>query len=194
MASRLASSPKLQSVPGGLLALRALRDASGDVFPLRKPDKVYGKIGNLEVRLTRRRRDIKLAQKLRYKVFYEEMSAIPTLRAELRRRDEDPYDAVCDHLLVIDEARAPANEALGRPAPPEGRRDLPRAPPGGRRTDARLLHAERIRHRAAGRRQAAAIASWSSAARACWSRTATSGPSSSCGTACGPMCASTRWT
>lgn len=31
------------------------------------------------------------------------MSAIPTLRAELRRRDEDPYDAVCDHLLVVDE-------------------------------------------------------------------------------------------
>ena len=141
---------------GGLLALRALRDASGAAFPLRKPDKVYGKIGTLEVRLTRRRRDIKLAQRLRYKVFYEEMSAIPTLRAELRRRDEDPYDAVCDHLLVIDEAAAPANEVVGRPAPPEGRRHLPRPAPGGRRTDARLLHAERIRHRAAGRRQAAA--------------------------------------
>jgi len=100
MASRLASSPKWQAVPGGLLALRALRDAGGAAFPLRKPDKVYGKIGSLEVRLTRRRRDIKLAQRLRYKVFYEEMSAIPTLRAELRRRDEDPYDAVCDHLIV----------------------------------------------------------------------------------------------
>jgi putative hemolysin len=113
MASRLARSPKLQSVPGGLLALRTLSDASGDVFPLRKPDKVYGKIGNLEVRLTRRWRDIKRAQRLRYKVFYEEMSAVPSLRAELRRRDEDPYDAVCDHLLVVDEAAAPANEPWG---------------------------------------------------------------------------------
>ena len=67
MASRLASSPKWQAVPGGLLALRALRDAGGATFPLRKPDKVYGKIGSLEVRLTRRWRDIKLAQRLRYK-------------------------------------------------------------------------------------------------------------------------------
>jgi putative hemolysin len=113
MATRLASSPKWQAVPGGLLALRALSDAGGATFPLRKPDKVYGKIGSLEVRLTRRWRDIKLAQRLRYKVFYEEMSAIPTLRAELRRRDEDPYDAVCDHLLVVDEAAAPANDAWG---------------------------------------------------------------------------------
>ena len=104
MASRLASSPKWQAVPRGLLALRALRDGRGATFPARRSDKVYGKIGTLEVRLTRRRRDIRLAQRLRYQVFYEEMSAVPSLRAELRRRDEDPYDAVCDHLLVVDEA------------------------------------------------------------------------------------------
>ena len=53
---------------------------------------------------SRRRRRTSSAQRLRYQVFYEEMSAIPTLRAELRRRDEDPYDAVCDHLLVVDDA------------------------------------------------------------------------------------------
>lgn len=113
MASRLARSPKWQAVPGGLLALRALREASSEGFQLRRPDKIYGKIGNLEVRLTRKWRDIKLAQRLRYKVFYEEMSAVPSLRAELRRRDEDPYDAVCDHLLVIDEAAAPTTDAWG---------------------------------------------------------------------------------
>ncbi|MGJ0557702.1 GNAT family N-acetyltransferase [Methylocystis sp.] len=109
MASRLASSPKWQAVPLGLLALRALRDGRGASFPLRKPDKTYGKVGSLEVRLARKRREIRLAQRLRYQVFYEEMSAIPTLRAELRRRDEDPYDAVCDHLLVVDE---PVNGAV----------------------------------------------------------------------------------
>jgi putative hemolysin len=113
VASRLVRSPKWQAVPGGLLALRALRDAGAPTFPLRKPDKVYGKIGSLEVRLTRKWRDIKLAQRLRYKVFYEEMSAVPSLRAELRRRDEDPYDAVCDHLLVVDEAVAPVAEPWG---------------------------------------------------------------------------------
>ena len=35
------------------------------------------------------------------------------MRAELRRRDEDPYDAVCDHLLVVDEAAPSANDPWG---------------------------------------------------------------------------------
>lgn len=113
MASRFVSSPKWQAVPRGLLALRTLRDGRGAAFPAGKPGKVYGKVGSLEVRLTRRWREIRLAQRLRYQVFYEEMSAIPSLRAELRRRDEDPYDAVCDHLLVVDEAGNSAAEAWG---------------------------------------------------------------------------------
>jgi putative hemolysin len=66
------------------------------------PPKVYGRIGNLEVRLARTRAEIKLAQRLRYQVFYEEMCAVPTRLAQFRRRDEDPYDAICDHLLVVD--------------------------------------------------------------------------------------------
>ncbi len=113
MASRLASSPKWQAVPRGLLALRAMKDGRSGTFPVRKLEKIYGKIGNLEVRLARKRREIKLAQRLRYQVFYEEMSAVPSLRAELRRRDEDPYDAVCDHLLVVDEANFSGQEAWG---------------------------------------------------------------------------------
>jgi putative hemolysin len=113
MANRLASSPRWQAVPRGFLALRALRDGRGATFPIRKPEKVYGKIGNLEVRLARKRREIRLAQRLRYEVFYEEMSAIPSLRAELRRRDEDPYDSVCDHLLVVDDTPYPAADAWG---------------------------------------------------------------------------------
>ncbi len=113
MASRLASSAKWQAVPRGLLALRALTDGRGAPFPVRKPEKIYGKVGNLEVRLARRRREVRLAQRLRYQVFYEEMSAVPSLRAELRRRDEDPYDAVCDHLLVVDEAAFSDPDAWG---------------------------------------------------------------------------------
>ena len=38
-----------------------------------QPHKVYGRLGNLEVRLARTKGDIKRAQRLRYKVFYEEM-------------------------------------------------------------------------------------------------------------------------
>jgi putative hemolysin len=70
--------------------------------PLRKPGKVYGRIGDLEVRLALKRKDIKLAQRLRYEVFYSEMSAKPSITAQMRRRDEDRYDGICDHLLVVD--------------------------------------------------------------------------------------------
>jgi putative hemolysin len=104
MASRIVSSPKWQAVPGGMLALRTLRDGRGLSFGDSQPGKVYGKVGSLEVRLANKRREVRKAQRLRYQVFYEEMAAVPSLRAELRRRDEDPYDSVCDHLLVVDEA------------------------------------------------------------------------------------------
>ena len=68
----------------------------------RLPPKVYGRIGDLEVRLAHTKADVKRAQRLRYDVFYREMSAKPSLTAQMRRRDEDRYDAVCDHLLVVD--------------------------------------------------------------------------------------------
>ncbi len=64
--------------------------------------EVLGRIGTLEVRLARTKKDIKRAQKLRYKVFFEEMSATPNPAAFLSRRDKDPFDRVCDHLLVLD--------------------------------------------------------------------------------------------
>ncbi len=67
-----------------------------------QPHKVYGRIGSLEVRLARKKSEIRQAQRLRYKVFYEEMSAVPGALAMLSRRDEDAYDAVFDHLLVVD--------------------------------------------------------------------------------------------
>ncbi|MGE0630472.1 MAG: GNAT family N-acyltransferase, partial [Hyphomicrobiaceae bacterium] len=73
-------------------------------IPQRRPAKTYGRIGDLEVRLARNRVDIKLAQRLRYDVFYGEMSAKPSMTMAMRRRDEDRYDGVCDHLLVFDTA------------------------------------------------------------------------------------------
>ncbi|HWJ72694.1 MAG TPA: GNAT family N-acetyltransferase [Kaistia sp.] len=68
--------------------------------PLSPPP--LGRIGALEVRLAVSPREVKKAQKLRYKVFYEEMSAIPDLQTQVSRRDRDAFDAICDHLLVID--------------------------------------------------------------------------------------------
>jgi putative hemolysin len=65
---------------------------------------VLGRLGTLEVRLARTAADVRRAQRLRFDVFYREMSAVPAAAVRLARRDIDPYDAVCDHLLVIDHA------------------------------------------------------------------------------------------
>ncbi|MFL5236750.1 MAG: GNAT family N-acetyltransferase, partial [Rhizomicrobium sp.] len=46
--------------------------------------------------------EVKAAQRLRYRVFYEEMTAIPSLAMREQRMDFDQFDAFCDHLLVID--------------------------------------------------------------------------------------------
>jgi len=105
--------------PKGLAALEALRSPSrrlGAFARVIEP-KVYGRVGNLEVRLARTWAEIKLAQRLRYQVFYEEMSAVPTRLAQFRRRDEDAYDAVCDHLLVVDLDKTQPARA-GRPERP----------------------------------------------------------------------------
>jgi L-ornithine Nalpha-acyltransferase len=63
-----------------------------------------GTFGSLEVRLATTKKEIRKAQRLRYKVFYEEGGAKADRTAALIRRDVCPYDSACDHLLVIDHA------------------------------------------------------------------------------------------
>ena len=58
--------------------------------------------GALEVRLAETEHEVILAQRLRYQVFYEEKSAIPSEEMRATRRDFDKFDDVCDHLLVVD--------------------------------------------------------------------------------------------
>ena len=74
-----------------------------------------GRIGTLEVRLAQTAAEVRQAQKVRYQVFYQEGSAVPSPARLLARRDIDGYDAICDHLLVIDHA-ARDRSALNRPA------------------------------------------------------------------------------
>ena len=89
-------------VPGSLpLMGRGLGFAVG-LRERSQPAPVYGRIGSLEVRLARKKSEIRRAQRLRYKVFYEEMAATPTALAMLSRRDEDAFDPIFDHLLVLD--------------------------------------------------------------------------------------------
>lgn len=58
--------------------------------------------GNLGVRLATTREEIEAAQALRYQVFYEEMGARPDEAALASQRDQDEFDEVADHLLVVD--------------------------------------------------------------------------------------------
>ena len=60
--------------------------------------------GNLGVRLAVSAAEIDAAQALRYHVFYDEMGALPSEEAARTQRDSDAYDAVADHLLVLDHA------------------------------------------------------------------------------------------
>ncbi len=88
---------------GGMLPFMGKRRFTVGALGKRfQPPKIYGRFGSLEVRLARKRGEIRRAQRLRYKVFYEEMSAVPDALAMLSRRDEDAFDAVFDHLLVVD--------------------------------------------------------------------------------------------
>lgn len=61
--------------------------------------------GALEVRLAETEWEVEAAQRLRYRVFYDEMSALPTPQQREEQRDFDRFDDVCDHLLVVDRDR-----------------------------------------------------------------------------------------
>jgi putative hemolysin len=80
------------------LALRAARPAG--------LAERLGTLGSLELRLATSKREIRKAQKLRYRVFFEEGGAIADSTARLIRRDVCPFDRVCDHLIVVDRAAA----------------------------------------------------------------------------------------
>jgi L-ornithine Nalpha-acyltransferase len=58
--------------------------------------------GALEVRLAETDAEVEAAQRLRYRVFYQEMSAVPSPSMRDAGRDFDRFDDVCDHLLVVD--------------------------------------------------------------------------------------------
>jgi L-ornithine Nalpha-acyltransferase len=68
------------------------------------PAESLGRLGSLEVRLARTAAEIRKAQHVRYRVFYQEGSALADVATRLARRDVDAFDAVCDHLLVVDRA------------------------------------------------------------------------------------------
>ena len=85
---------------GSALAGRTARAWSGPAAAEAPPS--LGRMGSLDVRLAVGRKEVRRAQRLRYKVFFEHGSAVPSQSAALHRRDLCAFDAVCDHLVVID--------------------------------------------------------------------------------------------
>jgi putative hemolysin len=68
--------------------------------------------GDFEVRLAGTAAEIDAAQALRYRIFYDEMKAPPSPDIAARQRDVDPFDDVCDHLLVLDRRRGEGPESI----------------------------------------------------------------------------------
>ena len=102
-------------MPGFISSLQAYGGLRAWPVRAHRSSRSLGRIGTLEVRLAQTAAEVRQAQKLRYRVFYKEGSAIPNPARLFARRDIDGYDAICDHLLVVDHA-AHDRTALNRPA------------------------------------------------------------------------------
>lgn len=82
-------------VPKLVNARRIVRDLQG------LPETIC-RSGSLELKFAVTKKEIRRAQKLRWRVFYKEGSAIPDRLSQIRRRDICAFDRVCDHLIVVD--------------------------------------------------------------------------------------------
>lgn len=101
-------TPTVHGAPAGETAVRLVHAPARPELP-----EVLARSGSLLVRLAASRADILAAQRLRYQVFYEEMSAQPTPEMAASRRDFDRFDEICDILLVEDESRPPLERVVG---------------------------------------------------------------------------------
>ena len=77
-----------------------------DELAATEAERGFGELrgGNLGVRIATAAEEVDAALALRYRVFYDERGAQPDAAAAASRRDRDEFDAVADHLLVIDHA------------------------------------------------------------------------------------------
>ena len=96
MAERFAGLAPFRSMPP--IPIADPRDSEG--FRSRQIDE---RVGSLHVRLAETEAEIDAAMALRYRVFYEEMSARPSEEVARLKRDFDEFDAHCDHLIVLDD-------------------------------------------------------------------------------------------
>lgn len=70
--------------------------------PAQRDPALLGQIGDLQVRLVQDAAGLDAAQALRYRIFSSEFGAVFDGGNARLKRDRDQFDAVCDHLIVID--------------------------------------------------------------------------------------------
>jgi putative hemolysin len=113
--ARLRSGSATGAAPGLLPTLRAFGGLVAADEHSAHFGQSLGRLGSMEVRLACKAAEVRQAQKLRYRVFYQQGSAIADAARMVARRDVDVFDALCDHLLVLDH-EAPAARLRGSPA------------------------------------------------------------------------------
>lgn len=66
--------------------------------------KYLDKVSNdkIEIRFVKNDEELYAAQRLRYRVFFEECGAKASPEVEVQKRDFDEFDPYCDHLIAID--------------------------------------------------------------------------------------------
>lgn len=69
--------------------------------------------GHLTVRLAQNEAEMHAAQRLRYRIFCEEMGGAANADVQKQKRDFDRFDDVCFHLLVLDETKPSPNQVVG---------------------------------------------------------------------------------
>lgn len=111
---RFRPAPTFPGMPGIISSLQAYGGLQAWAARAHRPSQSLGRVGSLEVRLAQTAAEVRQAQRLRYRVFYQEGAAIPNPARLFVRRDIDGYDAICDHLLVLDHAAR--DGVLNRPA------------------------------------------------------------------------------
>ena len=110
---RFRPAPTFPGMPGIISSLQAYGGLQAWAARAHRPSQSLGRVGSLEVRLAQTAAEVRQAQRLRYRVFYQEGAAIPNPARLFVRRDIDGYDAICDHLLVLDHA---ARDGVAEPA------------------------------------------------------------------------------
>jgi len=77
----------------------------------KEEEPVIVSAGSVSVRLAASEEEIMAAQRLRYKVFYQEMKARPSPEMARQCRDFDDFDLMCDQLLAFDTTKS-GDEAI----------------------------------------------------------------------------------